>query len=49
MVLWDITEGYMRRDVGWEFRMGGTHVYPWPIHVDVWLKHHNIVKQLSSN
>ena len=23
---------------------GGTHVYLWPIHVDVWQNHHNIVK-----
>lgn len=26
---------------------GGTHVYPWPIHVDVWQKHHNIVISLQ--
>ena len=30
---------------GWRGSGGGeTHVYPWPIHVDVWQNHHNIVK-----
>ena len=43
-VLWGDPEG-----LGWEgggkgFRMGWTHVYLWPIHVDVWQNHHNIVK-----
>ena len=28
----------IRRAVGGEFRMGQTHVYLWPIHVDVWQK-----------
>ena len=28
----------MGREVGGEFRIEGTHVYPWPIHVDVWKK-----------
>ena len=23
---------------------GRTHVYRWPIHIDVWQNHHNIVK-----
>ena len=48
--------GTMQRDmvgkeVGEGFRMAGgwTHVYPWPIHVNVWQKNHNIVKKLSSN
>ena len=26
------------REVGGEFRIEGTHVYPWPIHADVWEK-----------
>ena len=28
------------RGTGWggEFRMGDTHVYLWPIHVDIWQK-----------
>ena len=29
------------------FRMGGTHVYLWPVHVDVWQNHHNIVISLQ--
>ena len=28
----------VRREVGVEFRMTGTHVYLWPIHADVWQK-----------
>ena len=34
------------REVGRGFRMGGqSHVYPWPIHFDVWPKNtHNIIK-----
>ena len=35
LVLWDNPEGW--RGEGW-FRMGGTHVYLWPNHVDVWQK-----------
>ena len=28
----------VKREVGVEFRTGGTHVHPWLIHVDVWQK-----------
>ena len=31
------------REVGGGVQDGGTHVYPWSIHVDVWQNHHNIV------
>ena len=37
-VLWDNPEGWGREGSGGGFRMGGTHVYLWPIHVDVWQK-----------
>ena len=45
----DVTQGdKVGREVGREveggYRMGGTHVYPWLIHVSVWQNHHNIVK-----
>jgi len=43
LVLWD----NQRDRVGgrWEGGSGwGGHVYLWLIHVDVWQKHHNIVK-----
>ena len=35
-VLWDNPEGWGEREGG--FRMVGTHVQPWLIHVDVWQK-----------
>ena len=38
-VLWDNPEGSGREGSGRAgFRMGGTHVYPWLIHLDVWQK-----------
>ena len=30
----------------WEWGSGlGTHVHPWPIHVNVWQNQHSIIKQ----
>ena len=41
LVLWD----NQRDRVGGRWvQNGGTHVYLWLIHADVWQKHHNIVK-----
>ena len=37
-VLRDNLEGWGEDGGGRGFRMGGTHVYLWPIHVDVWQK-----------
>ena len=34
-VLWDNPEGW-DGEGGGEFRMWGTHVHPWLIHVNVW-------------
>ena len=34
---------------GREVQEGGACEYLWVIHVDVWQRQHNIVKQLSSN
>ena len=49
-VLWDNPEGWggeeggVGRRVGWGgFRIGGTHVHPWLIHVDVWQKNITIL------
>ena len=39
----------MGREVGRRLKREETYVYLWQIHVDVWQKQHNIVKQLSSN
>ena len=36
LVLRDNPEGLGGREVGGEFRMEGTHVSLWPIHIDVW-------------
>ena len=36
LVLWDNPEGWGREGGGREAQDGGTHAYPWPIHVDVW-------------
>ena len=38
LVLCDNLEGLVGREVGGEFRMEGTHVYLWPIQIDVWQK-----------
>jgi len=32
------------REEGGRVQDGETQVYPWLIHVDVWHKHHNIIK-----
>ena len=37
-VLWDNTEGWGREGGGTGIQDGGTHVYLWLIHVDVWQK-----------
>ena len=37
-VLWDPPEGWNGEGRGRGFRMGGTHVHLWLIHVDVWQK-----------
>ena len=38
-VPWDNSEGWgVGREVGEGFRMEGTHVHPWLIHVDIWQK-----------
>ena len=37
-VLWDSPEGYGEEGGGREFRMGGTQIYLWLIHVTVWQK-----------
>ena len=37
LVHWMTLRDGMGREVGGRFRMG-THVYPWPIHVNVWQK-----------
>ena len=43
-VLWDNPEGWGGGG-RWEggFMRGGTDVYLWPIHVEVWQKYYNIV------
>ena len=38
LVLWDNLEGGVGREAGGEFMIGGTHVYLWLIHIDVWQK-----------
>ena len=37
-VFWDNSEGWGGEGHGREFQNGGTHVYLWPIHVDIWQK-----------
>ena len=37
-VLWDNPEGWGREGGGRGIQDGGTHVYLWLIHVDVWQK-----------
>ena len=37
-VLWDNPEGQGGKGGGRRVQDGGTHVYPQPIHVDVWQK-----------
>ena len=38
LVLWDNPEGWDGEGGGRGVQDGGTHVYPWLIHVDVWQK-----------
>ena len=38
LVLCDSLEGWSGKGGGRGFRMEGTHVYLWPIHIDVWQK-----------
>ena len=35
---WDNSEGWCEERGQKEFQDGGTHVYPWLIHVDAWQK-----------
>ena len=49
LVLWDNAEGWGREGDGRGAQDGGTHVYPWQIHVSVWQKPSQYVKKLSSN
>ena len=37
-VHWDNPEGWERDESGRGFRVGGTYVHPWLIHVNVWQK-----------
>ena len=41
-VLWDNPEQWGRDGGGRGFQYGGTHVYPWLIHINIWQNHHNI-------
>ena len=38
LVHWDDPEGWVWEGVGSEVQDGGTHAYPWLIHVNVWQK-----------
>jgi len=38
LLLWDNPEGWDREGGGRGVQVGGTHVYPWLIHVNVWQK-----------
>ena len=44
LVHWDNPEGWYRKGGGRGGSGGGTRVYPWRIHVDVWQNQYNIVK-----
>ena len=48
-VLWDNPAGKWGSGGGRSVQDGGTHVYLWPIHADVWQKNHNIVIILQLN
>ena len=52
LVLWDNPEGWDGDGGGRGFKMGGTRVHPWLIHVDVWQKPpyycKGIIRQLKS-
>ena len=44
LVHWDNPEGWDGEGVGGGVQDGGTRVYLWQIHVDVWQNQYNIVK-----
>ena len=44
LVHWDDPEGWYGEGGVRGVQDGETHVYPWQIHVDVWLNQYNIVK-----
>ena len=46
-VLWDNPEGWAGEGGGREVQDGGTHVYPWMTHVDVWPKPPQYCKVIS--
>ena len=46
LVLGDNPEGWGGRVGGAWLRMGGTHVYPWPIHVAIWQKPSQYCKEI---
>ena len=47
LVLWDNPGGWGREGSGSGVQDGGTHVYPWLIHVNIWQNHYNIVISLQ--
>jgi len=44
LVLWDNSEGWGGDEEGRGVQDGGTHVYPWLIHVMYGKNHHSTVK-----
>ena len=46
-VLWDNPEGWGGEGGGRGVQDGGTHVYPWLIHIDVWQKSPQYCKVMS--
>ena len=46
---WSQKKSWYKREVRGGVQVEGTHVHPWLFHVNVWQKHHSIVKQLSYN
>ena len=44
LVHWDDPEGWYGEGGGEEGSKGGTHVYMWRIHFDIWQNEYNIVK-----
>ena len=47
LVLWDNPEGWSEKKGGRRIQIGGIHVYPWLIHVDVWQKPPQYCKAIS--
>ena len=47
LVLWDNPEGWGWEGGGRGDQNGGTHVYPWLIHVNVWQKPPQYCKAIS--